>query len=111
MKTLVLIDPDALSRALLAQCLAGQSWRVLEADNGDAGFELALKHQPAAVLCALRTPKRNGFRLCRSVREEPSLTHTRVLLTSVSQFANDRDSAFTAGADDFWSSRSIPLTC
>ena len=65
MKSLVLIDNDALSRALLSQCLAGQGWRVLEAENGDAGLELVQKHQPAAVVCALRTPKRNGFKVCR----------------------------------------------
>lgn len=101
MKALVLIDNDALSRALLAQCLSGQGWRVLEADNGDAGFELVLKHQPSAVVCALRTPKRNGFKVCRAIREEPQVSNTRVVLTSVSQFANDRDSAFAAGADDY----------
>ena len=101
MKDVVLIDNDGLSRALLGQCLAGAGWRVLEADNGDAGFELVQKHQPAAVLCALRTPKRNGFKVCRAIREDPQLSGTRVVLTSVSGFANDRETAFTAGADDY----------
>ena len=100
MKALVLIDSDALSRALLSQCLSGQGWRVLEADDGDAGFELVMKHQPAAVLCALRLPKRNGFKVCRAIRDEPDLSQTRVVLTTVSQFINDRDSAFAAGADE-----------
>ena len=100
-EALVLIDSDALSRALLAQCLSGQGWRVLEADEGDAGFELVLKHQPAAVVCSLRLPKRNGFKVCRSIREEPQVSNTRIVLMSVSQFANDRDSAFAAGADDY----------
>ena len=40
MKTLVLIDNDALSRALLSQCLTGQGWRVLEAEDGESGLEL-----------------------------------------------------------------------
>ncbi len=101
MKALVLIDNDALSRALLSQCLSGEGWRVLEANDGEAGFDLVLKHQPAAVLCALRLPKRNGFKVCRAIREQADLSKTRVVLTSVSQFANDRDSAFAAGADDY----------
>ena len=49
MKTLVLIDSDALTRALISQCLAGQDWRVLEAEDGQAGLDLVLKHKPAAV--------------------------------------------------------------
>ncbi len=101
MKTLVLIDNDALTRALLSQCLAGQGWRVLEAENGEAGLELVAQHQPAAVVCDLRTPKRNGFKVCRVIREQAQLKSTRVVLTSVSRFANDRDSAFAAGADDY----------
>ncbi|MDQ6912850.1 MAG: response regulator, partial [Verrucomicrobiota bacterium] len=101
MKELVLIDNDALTRALISQSLTGHGWRVFEADNGEAGIELALKHQPAAVLCALRTPKRNGFKVCSAIREQKDLNHTRVVLTSVSGFANDRDSAFAAGADDY----------
>ena len=101
MKTLVIIDSDALTRAVFAQCMAGAGWRVLEADNGEAGVELAIEHAPAAVLCDVRTPRRNGFKVCRLIREQPFLKSTRVILTSVSQFLNDRETAFAAGADDF----------
>lgn len=101
MKTLVLIDSDPLSRALLAQCLTGSGWRVLEADNGEAGFALIEEHRPSAVLCDLRTPKGNGFKVCRRIREDTQLADTRVVLTSVSRFGNDRDTALATGADDY----------
>jgi len=101
MKTLVLIDSDALTRALIAQCLAGQEWRVFEAEDGQAGLDLILQHKPAAVVCDLRTPKRNGYQVCRWIREQPTLQPTRVILITVSRFANDRETAFAAGADDY----------
>ena len=101
MKTIVVIDSDALSRALVSRCLAGRGWRVLEADNGEAGLELATKRQPAAVLCDIRTPKRNGFKVSRFIREQPALSKTRVILTTASHFLNDRDTAFESGADDY----------
>jgi CheY-like chemotaxis protein len=101
MKTLVLIDNDALSRELLSHCLAGQSWRVLEAEDGEAGLELVQNHQPAAVICDLRTPKRNGFKVCRLIREDAELGSTRIVLMGVSRFSNDRDTAFATGADDY----------
>jgi phosphoribosyl 1,2-cyclic phosphodiesterase/CheY-like chemotaxis protein len=100
-KTLVLIDNDALSRALLSQCLSGDGWRVLEADTGEGGLELITKHRPAAVLCDLRTPKGNGFKVCRRIRDDGQLKGTRVLLTGVSRFENDRATAIAAGADDY----------
>ena len=101
MKTLVLIDNDPLSRALLSQCLVGGGWRVFESDTGEAGLKLVEEHRPNAVLCDLRTPKGNGFKVCRRIREEAQLKETRVVLTGVSRFANDRDTAFAAGADDY----------
>ncbi len=101
MKSLVLIDSDALSRALLSQCLVGQGWRVIEAEDGDTGWELILKHQPEAVVCDLRTPKRNGFKVCRMIREQAPLNSTNVVLTGVSRFANDRETALETGADNY----------
>ncbi len=101
MKTLVLIDNDPLSRALLSQCLTGGGWRVLESDTGETGLNLVHEHRPNAVLCDLRTPKGNGFKVCRRIRETPDLKGTRIVLTSVSRFGNDRDTALAAGADDY----------
>lgn len=101
MKTLVLIDNDPLSRALLSQCLLGGGWRVFESDTGEGGLKLVEEHRPNAVLCDLRTPKGNGFKVCRRIREEAQWNGTRVVLTGVSRFANDRDTAMAAGADDY----------
>jgi phosphoribosyl 1,2-cyclic phosphodiesterase/ActR/RegA family two-component response regulator len=101
MKTLVLIDSDALTRALVSQCLTGHNWRVLEAEDGQTGIDLVLNHKPAAVLCDIRTPKRNGFQVCRVIREHAALNPTRVILMTVSRFANDRETAFAAGAEDY----------
>ena len=101
MKTIVVIDSDALSRALVSECLAGKGWCVLEADNGEAGLELVTKRQPAAMLCDIRTPKRNGFKVSRFIREQPALKKTRIILTTASHFLNDRDTAFESGADDY----------
>ena len=101
MKTLVVIDHDALSRALISQCLAGQGWRVLEADNGEAGLELVTKQKPAAVLCDIRTTRRNGFKVCRQIRDDPDLKKTCVILTTASHFLNDRETAMQSGADAY----------
>ena len=108
MKTLVLIENDALTRTLISQCLTGKDWCVLEAEDGQAGLELVLKHHPAAVLCDLRTPKRNGYQVCRAIREDDSLEPVRVILTTVSRFANDRETAFATGADDYLVKPIIP---
>lgn len=109
MKTLVLIESDALTRTLVSECLAGRDWCVLEAEDGQSGLELVLKHRPTAVFCDLRTPKRNGFQVCRTIREQESLGATHVILMTVSRFANDRETAFASGADDYLVKPIIPV--
>ena len=108
MKTLVLIESDALTRTLVSECLAGHDWVVLEAEDGQSGVDLVLTHRPEAVVCDLRTPKRNGFQVCRLIREQAALKPTRVILTTVSRFANDRETAFASGADDYLIKPIIP---
>jgi phosphoribosyl 1,2-cyclic phosphodiesterase/CheY-like chemotaxis protein len=109
MKTLVLIDSDALTRTLISECLTGKEWRVFEAEDGQAGMDLVLTERPTAVLCDLRTPKRNGFQVCRTIREHDSLKETRIILMTVSRFANDRETAFASGADDYLVKPVIPV--
>ena len=81
---------------------------MLEAEDGQAGVDLVLKHKPTAVVCDIRTPKRNGFQVCRLIREQAALKPTRVILMTVSRFANDRETAFAAGADDYLVKPIIP---
>ena len=101
MKTLVLIDNDADSRALFCECLMGQDWRVVQAEDGDTGLDLIAEHHPAAVVCDLRVPGRNGFQVCEQIRKQKQLSDTRVVLTGVSRFASDRNHARTLGADTY----------
>jgi len=108
MKTLILIDSDPDSRALFCECLAGQEWRVIQADDGETGLQLVEEHQPAAVVCDLRAPKRNGFKVCQQIREQAQLSETRVVLTGVSRFASDRNTARAVGANSYLAKPILP---
>ena len=68
MRTAVVIDDEPVLRAMLARHLENEGWRVLEADNGDAGLDLVNTHRPDAVLCDLLMPGTNGFKVCRTIR-------------------------------------------
>jgi CheY-like chemotaxis protein len=82
MKTVLIIDDEAEFRTLLAEVLTSQGWRVLQADSGAGGLEMARTHQPPVIVCDLRMPGGNGFQLCRLIRENPNLRETRILVVS-----------------------------
>jgi phosphoribosyl 1,2-cyclic phosphodiesterase/CheY-like chemotaxis protein len=102
MKTVLLIDDDQVFRSLLAQALTAEGWKVLEAEDGETGLNLALVHRPAAILCDLLMPRCNGFQFCRALRDrQEQVGRPRVIVTTGSGYASDRRNALEAGADDY----------
>lgn len=102
MKTALLIDDDQVARLLLSQLLAKAGWKVLEAEDGEAGLKMAVEHQPEIVICDLLMPRYNGFQVCRALRERGNqVPQPKIIVTTASCYATDRISAFEAGADEF----------
>jgi phosphoribosyl 1,2-cyclic phosphodiesterase/ActR/RegA family two-component response regulator len=101
MKTILLIDDDEICRKPAASALRRADWRVIEADDGERGIQLAIEHRPDVILCDLLMPRTNGFHVCRAVREHEELKNTRIIVISGRDYPSDRQSAAEAGADDF----------
>ena len=101
MKTILIIDDEELCRTPAAMLLRRDGWNVIEAENGERGIELALEHRPDVILCDLLMPRINGFHVCRRVREQMELRHTKVVVMTGRDYAADRQSAEEAGVDDY----------
>ncbi len=102
MKTVLIIDDDHSLRNTLGKWLSANGWSVLEADDGEAGLNLARQHRPDVVLCDLLMPRCNGFQVCRSLRShKDSLSNTKIIVTTGSGYATDKINAFEAGADEY----------
>src|SRR3954468_15243664 len=102
MKTVLLIDDNREFRGIVSDWLKEHEWNVLEADDGEVGLQLALRHHPQAILCDLLMPRCNGFQFCRTFRsQEDNVTGTAIIVTTGSGYATDRMNALEAGADDY----------
>jgi phosphoribosyl 1,2-cyclic phosphodiesterase/CheY-like chemotaxis protein len=101
MKTVLIIDDDAHYRRLLGEVLRPRGWRVLEADEGEAGLAEARRSRPEVVLCDLLMPRCNGFQVCRAIRADATLRNTKIVVTSGRHFEADRTAARQAGANEY----------
>src|SRR3954464_11442794 len=99
MPRVLIIEDDAENRRAMAQFFTREDWNVLEANDGDAGLELALRNRPELILCDLLMPKSNGFQVCRTIRDQ--LQPTKIIVVSGRDYAVDRTNAFQAGADEY----------
>jgi diguanylate cyclase (GGDEF)-like protein len=80
----LLADDDALLRRALARAL-GQSFEVIEAEDGEQGLALARELRPEVVIADQRMPKINGVELLAQLHDELPET-TRVLITGYSDY-------------------------
>lgn len=101
MRTILLIDDDEFCRGPAADLLRRADWDVIEAEGGERGIELALKHRPDVILCDLLMPRGNGYQVCRAVRAQHELRNTKIVVLTGRDYASDRESAQQAGADDY----------
>ena len=101
MKRVLIIDDEADFRHLIGEVLRHDGWEVLEAADGESGVALAKVHRPEVVLLDLLMPRGNGFRACRELRDDISLAHSKIIVTSGRDFSADHHAAKDAGADEY----------
>jgi phosphoribosyl 1,2-cyclic phosphodiesterase/ActR/RegA family two-component response regulator len=99
MPRVLIIEDDVENRRLISDLFRREDWKVLEANDGDVGLELALRDRPELILCDLLMPRSNGFQVCRAIREQ--LQPTKIIVVSGRDYTVDRTSALQAGADEY----------
>lgn len=102
MKKILIVEDHADIRKLLHMTLEFEDYEILEAPNGEQGWDMARQCQPDVMLLDIMMPGRlNGLDVCRNVKNEPTLRHTRVVLLTARGQSQDREAGFAAGADDY----------
>lgn len=66
---ILLAESDAREQQLLGDFLEEKGFRILKARDGDAAFDLAIRHRPSLVLCAFDLPLIDGYKLSQMLRE------------------------------------------
>ena len=101
--TILIVDDEAETRALFRLMLKPHAyWRILEAETGQQGIEIAEAERPDVILLDVMMPDLNGFEVCARLRQSPNLRTSQIVMLTVlhTQFAHD--AAVAAGADEFW---------
>ena len=98
--TLLLVEDEAAMQRFLEMELK-ETYNVILASDGQAGYEMAEEHQPKLILADMMLPKMDGIALCRKLKASPTLLPSKIVLLTAR--ADDRTKllALKAGADDF----------
>ncbi len=101
MTEILIIDDDPTIQLLLTRALKKTGYQITVAEDGEKGFQLAMKIKPALIISDWLMPGLTGLELCRQIKQNPELTTTFFILLTSRVSVQDRVEGLDAGADDF----------
>lgn|GEM_PF-1925113 len=101
-RTVIVADDNPMQRKLIRAFLEGSGFTVHAAKDGLEALEMVRKLKPNAMVCDVFMPQLDGFGVCKSVRLDPAVSKTPIILySSVLDDPADRVFAKLAGANEF----------
>jgi DNA-binding response OmpR family regulator len=99
MERILIIEDELPMRTALHDVLVGEDYRVLTAQDGEAGLRRALSEKPDLILLDIMMPKLDGFALCAELRRHSN--SVPILMLTAKGQVEDRVTGLDAGADDY----------
>ena len=97
--TVVVADDEPSVRLLVTATIGPDDYELVEASDGDEAWDLIQKHRPVLVLLDVRMPGRTGLQVLQSIKADPDLSNTKVILLTASAQPSDINAGLVAGAD------------
>ena len=98
MKVLV-VEDDTRIAATLKRGLSAEGFTVEVSHDGEAGLWAATENSYDLLILDLMLPHRNGFQICRTLREQGDWTP--ILVLTAKDGVHDEAEALDTGADDY----------
>jgi two-component system, cell cycle response regulator DivK len=98
---ILIVEDNALNRALLLAVLKPEGHEVLVAENGLRGVEVAQREQPQLILMDVMLPGLNGYEATRRLKANPATQHIPIIAMGASAQPAERDRALDAGCDGY----------
>jgi two-component system KDP operon response regulator KdpE len=96
--TVLVIDDEPQIRRVVRHALEADGIRVIEAESGRVGADLAAAERPDLIVLDLGLPDGAGIDVCRDVR---AWSTAPVLVLSARHSDSDKAALLDAGADDY----------
>ena len=100
--TILIVEDNVELRNYLKNELK-KEYKVLVAENGQAGLELALHKLPDLIVTDVIMPVMNGLDLCKSIKANLKTSHIPLLMLSAKALVKDRLEGIDSGADMYLS--------
>jgi two-component system response regulator VicR len=99
---ILVVDDNPDNAHIIRDYLEARGYPITVAYNGDDALKAFEEVKPALVLLDVMMPGRDGWQVCREIKQHPTLGRNVrvVMVTALDDWVNKRQ-ALETGADDF----------
>jgi CheY-like chemotaxis protein len=98
----LVVDDNLDNTEIIARYLGARGYPVTVAHDGDEAMTLFEQTRPALVLLDVMMPGRDGWEVCRLMRQHPVLgRRVRIIMVTALDEWDDKRQALQTGADDY----------
>lgn len=99
-KAILIVDDNAEMRQYLRHLLS-ELYLVYEAESGEAGLQMALRHIPDLIISDVVMSGFSGMEFCRQVKADTELGHIPVILLTGTTADDTKLKGIECGAEDY----------
>ncbi|MBQ9356902.1 MAG: response regulator [Prevotella sp.] len=100
MPALLIVEDNADIRQYIADSF-GEDFQILQAENGEEGVRMALKHTPDIIVSDIMMPRLNGIQLTRQLKGDLRTSHIPIILLTAKVTDSDKEEGYDSGADSY----------
>lgn len=100
-KKILVVDDEQDILDLISYNLSKEGFKVFTAGDGIQGLETAKTCKPDLVILDIMMPGKDGFEVCRSLRQDPTFSATAIMFLTAKSGEIDQILGLELGADDY----------
>lgn len=99
--TILVVDDNRDNVEILRAFLESRGYVVAEAADGQTALAKLEEVRPDLVLLDVMMPGIDGWQVCRTIKNHPEFSRTRVVMVTAKGGFEDKFEGMRAGADDY----------
>ncbi|NER23218.1 MAG: EAL domain-containing protein [Symploca sp. SIO1C2] len=101
MKKILVIEDEELIRNNLMDILQDEGFKVINAENGHQGLDVAITEKPDLILCDVNMPGLDGHGVLNILNQDPTMAAIPFIFLTAKATKDDFRQGMELGADDY----------
>lgn len=100
-KRILIVEDNGAFRIILSFDLIKKGFKTLMAEDGEKGYEMAVREKPDLIILDVMMPKMSGIEVCRRLKALEETKHIPVVILSASSQSKTVFEGLSAGASKY----------